>query len=152
MNQATVRVAPYLCVSVVTLCINCESASLPPDLPHAPATSEHMHIQEIFGAIPVYGPPMMAGDKVMHYAMNIGASTLMLSDAMHGQPDSLSARAYVYVPDVDAVCKKAAGVGMRCTASVLNEFDLSRCCICRDSSLRPVSYSVAEAVANTLWP
>ena len=55
---------------------------------------------------------MMAGDKVMHYAMNIGDSTLMLSDAMDGQPDALSTRAYVYVEDVDAVCKKATAAGM----------------------------------------
>ena len=75
------------------------------------ATGEH-HLQDVLGASPVHGPPMMAGDKVMHYAMNIGDSTLMLSDAMDGQPDALSTRAYVYVEDVDAVCKKATAAGM----------------------------------------
>ena len=67
---------------------------------------------------------MMAGDKVMHYAVNIGSSTLMMSDAMDGMPDARPARAYVYVEDVDATCKKAAGAGVWWLRCLNSEFEL----------------------------
>lgn len=81
-------------------------------LEHNSRPNHHLPLQDVLGASPVHGPPMMAGDSVMHYAMNICSSTLMLSDAMPGMPEPVPARAYVYVPDVDAVCKKASESGM----------------------------------------
>jgi uncharacterized glyoxalase superfamily protein PhnB len=50
----------------------------------------------------------------MHQALNIGESTLMLNDHMMPEmPLSAPNRAYVYVDDVDAVCKKAQEAGVR---------------------------------------
>jgi uncharacterized glyoxalase superfamily protein PhnB len=78
-------------------------------------------MQEVLGASPLHGPPMMAEDLVVHYPMNIGSSTLMLSDVMPGMPESPSSlNAYVYVPDVDVACKKAAEAGASCPPVVSN--------------------------------
>jgi uncharacterized glyoxalase superfamily protein PhnB len=64
---------------------------------------------------------MMADDLVAHYPMNIGSSTLMLRDVIPGMSESpLSGSAYVYVPDVDVACKKAAEAGASCPPVVSN--------------------------------
>lgn len=66
----------------------------------------------MFEATPAHAPAM-TGDRVQHYAMNMGGCTVMMNDAMSDMPTS-SAHAYMYVRDVDAVCKKAAEAGMPC--------------------------------------
>jgi uncharacterized glyoxalase superfamily protein PhnB len=85
-----------------------------------------LRLQDVLGATPVHGPPMMMGDSVMHYAMNIGGSTLMLSDVMPGMPEICNNHAYVYVPDVDASCKKAADAGTNLTANSVTAFEHTR--------------------------
>ncbi len=59
--------------------------------------------------------------RVMHASMKVGDSMLMLADAPEGRP-AMPAMLYVYVPDTDAVYKKAIAAGGRSLMEPADQF------------------------------
>jgi PhnB protein len=59
--------------------------------------------------------------RVMHASMKVGDSMLMLADAPEGQK-AMKTMLYVYVPDTDAVYKKALAAGAKSLMEPADQF------------------------------
>ena len=75
----------------------------------ADATIEFL--KKVFGAAPLRRYPDAEG-KVMHAEVRIDDTVVMLADGGSGWPP-ISAHVHVYVPDVDAIYRKALEAGAK---------------------------------------
>jgi len=77
-------------------------------------------MKEAFGAKAVIEPMMRPDGKVMHAEFRIGDSIVMIADASE-RAKATSTMLYMYVPDVDAVYRKALKAG---ATSVMEPADM----------------------------
>ena len=89
-------------------------------------------LKQTFGAQEVVrmGPP---GGPVMHAEVKIGDSMVMMGEAGGPNP-AMPNTLYVYVPDVDAVYKKALAAGGTSIKEPANAFYGDRACAVKDPS------------------
>ena len=67
-------------------------------------------MKDAFGAQPLFEPMMRPDGKIMHAEFKIGDSIVMISDKSE-RAQVTSDMLYLYVPDVDAVYRKALKAG-----------------------------------------
>jgi uncharacterized glyoxalase superfamily protein PhnB len=78
-------------------------------------------LKKAFGAEYVFEPMMRSDGKVMHAEVKIGDSRVMISDASDQHPP-MQCMIHLYVPDVDAVYKRAVAAGGTSVMEPMDQF------------------------------
>ena len=68
-------------------------------------------LKQAFGAEPTHPPMTKPDGTVMHAEVQIGDSRIMMGDASGAKSGSMPAVLYLYVPDCDAVYRRALQAG-----------------------------------------
>jgi uncharacterized glyoxalase superfamily protein PhnB len=78
-------------------------------------------LKKAFGAEQVFDPMMTPDGKIMHGEFKVGDSRVMISDASEQHP-AMQCMLHLYVPDVDAVYKRAVAVGGKSVTEPKDQF------------------------------
>jgi uncharacterized glyoxalase superfamily protein PhnB len=77
--------------------------------------------KKAFGAEYAFEPMKRPDGKIMHAELKIGDSRVMISDATQEHP-AMPCMLHLYVPDVDAVYKRAVGAGGTSVTELADQF------------------------------
>jgi len=90
-------------------------------------------LTKALGAVAPHEPFKRPDGKIMHAALKIGDSHIMLAEEMEQMP-AVPASLYVYVPDVDLTYKRAIAAGGKSTVEPTDQFYGDRAGCLKDPS------------------